>query len=257
MGEIEVSVVCPAYNEAGTIEDTVRSVVETLSSFLPPQSFEVIVAEDGCDDRTPEIATRLSEGDDRIRHIHSDERLGRGAALSYAFERARGTVLVYLDTDMATDMQHLEELVEAVRTRDYDFATGSRWLPESQANRPVKRGVPSLCYNALVRIVLRSELQDHQCGFKAFDRAALEALLPNVQDDHWFWDTEVLVKAQYRGHRIKEFPVNWTPQEDSKVDLVRDVFGMGSQILRMWWELRNGERSTSHTTSQTESAESD
>ena len=244
MNSVEVSVVCPAYNEEATIEDTVYRVIDTLSGFLHSQSFEVLIAEDGCEDRTPEIATRLSEEDERIRHIHSDDRLGRGGALSYAFERARGDVLVYLDADMATDMRHLEELVEAIRSDGYDIATGSRWLPESQVERPAKRGIPSLGYNALVRTFLRSNLQDHQCGFKAFDREALDVLLPAVQDEHWFWDTEVLVKAQRRGYRVKEFPVDWTSKGDSKVDLIRDVFGMGSQILRTWWELSVSPRIT-------------
>jgi len=244
MDSIEVSVVCPAYNEEDTIENTTRAILETLSSFVPSQSFELLIAEDGCDDRTPEIATKLSGENNQIRHIHSDERLGRGGALSYAFQQAHGDVVVYLDTDMATDMRHLEELVEAIRTDGYDIATGSRWLPQSQADRPAKRGIPSLGYNALVRTFLRSDIQDHQCGFKAFDREALDVLLPAVQDEHWFWDTEVLVKAQRRGYRVKEFPVDWTPKGDSKVDLVRDVFGMGSQILRTWWELSVSPRIT-------------
>lgn len=244
MENVEISLVCPAYNEEDNIEETVGVVQETLTDFLSSQSFEILIAEDGCDDCTPEIATRLSEENEQIRHIHSDARLGRGGALSYAFQQTRGDVLVYLDTDMATDLRHLEELVEAVRTEGYDIATGSRWLPESKADRPVKRGIPSLGYNALVRTFLRSNLQDHQCGFKAFDREALDVLLPAVQDEHWFWDTEVLVKAQRRGYRVKEFPVDWTPKGDSKVDLVRDVFGMGSQILRTWWELSVSPRIT-------------
>ncbi|MFC7019947.1 MULTISPECIES: flippase-like domain-containing protein [Haloarcula] len=241
---VDVSVVLPAYNEADTIERTVSVTLETLDSFLPAGSYEVIVAEDGCADRTPEIAARLASEDDRVRHVHSDERLGRGGALEYAFERAAGETLVYFDTDLATDMRHLEELVESVRTEGYDVATGSRWMPENRADRPAKRGIPSFGYNTLVRTVLRSDLRDHQCGFKAFDRAVLESLLPAVGDEHWFWDTEVLVKAQRRGYRVKEFPVDWTPKGDSKVDIVRDVFGMGSQILRTFWELSVSPRIT-------------
>ncbi|MFC7027448.1 flippase-like domain-containing protein [Halomicroarcula sp. GCM10025324] len=241
---VEVSVVLPAYNEADSIERTVSVTLETLDSFLPAGTYEVIVAEDGCDDETPAIATRLADEDTRVRHIHSDRRLGRGGALEYAFERAAGETLVYFDTDLATDMRHLEELVESVRTEDYDVATGSRWMPENRADRPPKRGIPSFGYNTLVRLVLRSELRDHQCGFKAFDRTALEALLPDVGDEHWFWDTEVLVKAQRQGFRVKEFPVDWTPKGDSKVDIVRDVFGMGSQILRTFWELSVSPRIT-------------
>jgi uncharacterized membrane protein YbhN (UPF0104 family) len=244
---VEVSVVLPAYNEEGTLSETVRVTLDSLSSFLPPGSYEVIVAEDGCDDRTPEIADSLAAEHDAVRHLHSDRRLGRGGALEFAFERARGETLVYFDTDLATDMAHLEELVESVRSGEFDLATGSRWLPGSEADRPAKRGVPSWGYNAVVRLLLRSDVQDHQCGFKAFDREALGALLDDVEDDHWFWDTELLVRAQQAGYRIEEFPVAWDPQDDSKVDLVRDVFGMGSQVLRIWWQLSVSPRVTRRT----------
>ena len=237
MARIEVSVVLPAYNEAATIAETVGRTLDRLDDFLPPGTFEVIVAEDGCADRTPEIADRLAAEDDRVRHVHSDERLGRGGALERAFEAARGDTLVYFDTDMATDMRHLEELVERVRSGEADVATGSRWLPENRADRPAKRGVPSLVYNGLVRLVLRSSLRDHQCGFKAVSRSAFESLRGNIGDDHWFWDTELLVRAQRAGYRVVEFPVDWTPKGNSKVDIVRDVFGMGSQIVRTWWQL--------------------
>ncbi|MGB9986463.1 flippase-like domain-containing protein [Salarchaeum japonicum] len=235
---VEVSVVLPAYNEEDTIRETVETTLATLDGFLPAGSFEVVVAEDGCDDRTPEIADELAAADSRVRHFHSDERLGRGGALDFAFERAAGDVLVYFDTDLATDMRHLEELVESVRSGEYDVATGSRWMPENVADRPAKRGIPSRGFNAATRLLLGSNLRDHQCGFKAFSREAFESLHGEVADKHWFWDTEMLVRAQRRGFRVKEFAVEWTPKGDSKVDLVRDVFGMGSQILRCFWEFR-------------------
>ncbi|PSQ14192.1 glycosyl transferase, partial [Halobacteriales archaeon QS_7_69_60] len=115
MADREVSVVLPAYNEADSIEHTVSVTLETLAAFLPAGSFEVVVAEDGCDDRTPAIADRLAAADDRVRHVHGDERLGRGGALERAFRGSDGDVLVYFDTDLATDMRHLEELVDSVR----------------------------------------------------------------------------------------------------------------------------------------------
>jgi hypothetical protein len=245
---VEVSVVLPAYNEAATIEDTVSVTLETLGSFLPEGSFEVVVAEDGCEDETPAIADRLAREDDRVRHFHSDGRLGRGGALDRAFEAADGDTLVYFDTDMATDMRHLEELVERVRSGEYDVATGSRWMPGETADRPAKRGVPSRGFNLLVRLFLRSDLRDHQCGFKAFSREAFETLRTDVEDEHWFWDTEMLVRAQRAGFRVDEFPVDWTPKGDTKVDLVRDVFGMGSQILRTWWQLSVSPRITTPVT---------
>jgi uncharacterized protein (TIRG00374 family) len=235
--QVAVSVVLPAYNEADTLADTVAITLERLAAFLPAESYEVIISEDGCVDATPDIAARLAREDTRVVHVHSDDRLGRGSALERAFREARGETLAYFDTDLATDMRHLEELIESVRTDGYDVATGSRWIPGREADRPARRGVPSNWYNRLVRWILGSRVRDHQCGFKAFDRDALFAVAPDVQDDHWFWDTEVLVKAQSRGYRVREFPVEWEPQDDSKVDLIRDVLGMGSQIVRAWWEL--------------------
>ncbi|WP_435069452.1 flippase-like domain-containing protein [Haloplanus sp. C73] len=243
-GSVSVSVVLPAYNEEDTIEETVTTTLDTLGAFLPDDSYEVIVAEDGCDDRTPDIADRLAAADDRVRHYHSDERLGRGGALERAFEAARGDTLVYFDTDRATDMRHLEELVERVRSGDADVATGSRWMPGRVADRPAKRGVPSRAYNGLVRLFLRSSLCDHQCGFKALSREAFVRLHRDIEDDHWFWDTELLVRAQRAGLTVAEFPVEWEPKGDTKVDLVRDVFGMGSQILRLWWQLSVAPRIT-------------
>jgi hypothetical protein len=246
--DVLVTVVLPAYNEERTIERTVEVTLDTLAGFLPPDSFEVIVAEDGCDDRTPEIADRLAAADPRVRHFHSDERLGRGGALDRAFAAGRGDVLAYFDTDMATDMRHLEELIERVRSGEADVATGSRWLPGREAHRPARRGVPSRAYNGLVRLFLRSDLRDHQCGFKAVSREAFEALGPRVVDEHWFWDTELLVRAQREGFTVAEFPVDWEPKGDTKVDLVRDVLGMGSQILRTWWELSVSPRITRRVT---------
>jgi uncharacterized protein (TIRG00374 family) len=234
---VEISVVLPAYNEAASLEDTVTTTLETLGAAFPAGTFEVLVAEDGCSDATPDIAARLASEDDRVRHVHSERRLGRGKALEEAFRTADGETLAYLDTDLATDMTHLAELLESVHSGEYDIATGSRRMAGAEADRPAKRDVPSAVYNWLTRTVLRSSLQDHQCGFKAFDREALFAILDDVEDEHWFWDTEVLVRAQRAGYRIKEFPVRWTPVGDTTVDLVRDVFGMGSAILRTFWQL--------------------
>jgi uncharacterized protein (TIRG00374 family) len=237
MTDREVSVVLPAYDEAATIEETVATTVAALEAFLPDGAFEVLIAEDGCTDRTPEIAAELAEVDNRIRHFHSDDRLGRGGALERAFEASDGDVLVYFDTDLATDLSYLEALVESIRSEGYDVATGSRRVPGRKQRRDPERGVASTGYNSLVRLVLRSSLYDHQCGFKAFDRDALFELLETVEDDHWFWDTEVLVRAQRAGYAVKEFPVEWEPKGDTKVDLIRDVVGMGSQIARLWWQL--------------------
>ena len=199
--------------------------------------FEIIIAEDGSTDGTDRIASSLSKQYAYAVHLHSDKRQGRGKALNRAFKAASGEVLCYIDVDLATDMKYLEKLITAVSLDGYDFATGSRMMHESDAKRPFKREFASRGYNFLVRLFLRSKLYDHQCGFKAFRREALFELLDEIDNEHWFWDTEVLVRAQQKGYRVMEFPVYWRHGGSSKVDLVKDVKGMGSEIFRLWREL--------------------
>ncbi len=195
-------------------------------------SFEIIIAEDGATDGTEKIAESLASEYPYVVHLHSDERLGRGTALNRAFKSAHGDILVYIDVDLATDMPHLSELINQIRS-GYDLATGSRMMPESDAVRSAKRGVASKGFNFLVRTMLGSKLYDHQCGFKAFKRSALLDLLDQVRDEHWFWDTEILVRAERAGYRVAEFPIRWRPGSSTKVDMKRDVVGMGLAILRL------------------------
>ncbi|MCD4843603.1 MAG: flippase-like domain-containing protein [Methanosarcinales archaeon] len=233
---MEVSLVLPAYNEADRIKDTVTTTAETLSGIT--DSYEIIIAEDGSTDGTESIASQLAEELDYVIHLHSDLRQGRGTALNRAFKASSGRILCYIDVDLATDMVHLRELIEAIRTEDYDFSTGSRMMPSSDVKRSAKRGFASKGFNFFTRSLLSSGLYDHQCGFKAFKRESLMSLIDSVEDKHWFWDTEVLIRAQHTGYKIKEFPVKWRHGGATKVDLVKDVFGMGSQIIRLWWQLK-------------------
>lgn len=235
----KVSVILPAYNEASRIEDTVAKVAEALRSIT--SDFEIIIAEDGSTDGTDRKAAELASMYGFVKHMHSDARLGRGAALKNAFRSSQGEILVYMDVDLATDLSHLSELVGYINS-GYDFATGSRMMPESSAERPLKRRAASTGFNFLTRLFLRSKLYDHQCGFKAFRRSSLMKMLDDIRATHWFWDTEFLVRAQRAGYRVKEFPVKWKHPGGTKVKFFRDIVGMGTNILRLWWELSVSKR---------------
>ncbi len=234
MNEIEVSCVLPVYNDREALTVAVPRSVECLET-IAPGKFEVLVAEDGSTDGSAELVAGLAREDNRIRLLHSDERLGRGRALSRAFTTARGSIVCYYDVDLATDIQHLPELIGAIR-QGYDIATGSRLLPTSDIVRSGDREIASRGYNRLVRTILRSSLYDHQCGFKAFNRARLLDLLPTVSSNHWFWDTEVLVRAERNGYRIREFPVRWRQGAGTTVRR-KDIVEMGTAILSLWWQL--------------------
>ncbi|WP_248698057.1 dolichyl-phosphate beta-glucosyltransferase [Methanosarcina acetivorans] len=212
-----------------------ETTLKALAEISP--SFEIIIAEDGSKDGTDNIAKELAQKYSCVKHLHSDERLGRGTALNRAFKYASGEFLCYIDVDLATDMKHLKELIDSLRFEGFDFSTGSRLMSQSDVNRPIKRDVASRGFNFIVRTLFRSKLYDHQCGFKAFYRKPLFELLDSIEDKHWFWDTELLIRAQYNGYKVKEFPVCWRHGGLTTVNLKKDVIGMGSQIIRLWRQL--------------------
>jgi glycosyltransferase involved in cell wall biosynthesis len=235
-GFVQVSIVLPAYNEADYLQQAVEKTIQTLNKFT--QSYEVIIAEDGSTDGTAERAKELSQQNPNVRHIHREKRLGRGTALNNAFKQSSGKVLVYMDLDLATDLKYLKPLIEAIIVEGYDFSTGSRMLPESKAERTFSRSISSKTYNYLVRHMLGSKLRDHQCGFKAFKFEPLMQIIDKVQATHWFWDTELLVRAQITGYKVKEIGVEWKSGKATKVNLFKDSWNMFRQIMRLWWNLK-------------------
>jgi len=228
-------VVLPVHNEVQSLKRAAEETVDFLARM--GRDFEVLIAEDGSTDGTAELAESIAASDPRIRCICHGDRLGRGRALTEAFKRSEGSVLVYMDVDLATELNFLEPLIESV-VEGYDIATGSRALPQSRASRSMKRWVASLVYNSLVRLLLGSDISDHQCGFKAFRRESLFNVLDKVCAKHWFWDTEILVLATRMGLSVNEVPISWREGEKTKVNLFRDFIDMGFQTLKLWWRLR-------------------
>jgi glycosyltransferase involved in cell wall biosynthesis len=233
---VEISVVFPAYNEADALETAVEKVTRALNEFT--RSYEIIIAEDGSTDGTDKVAAILSERYSFVKHLHGKKRLGRGTALKNAFKKSNGKTIIYMDVDLATDVGQTKFLVRAIEEEGYDFAIGSRTLSESKVERSRTRQIASKSYNFLVRAMLGSKVKDHQCGFKAFRREALMQLLDEVTARHWFWDTELLVRAFRKGYTIKEVPVEWKSGRETKVRLFKDSFSMGWQVIKLWWQMK-------------------
>lgn len=229
----EVTAIIPVYNDRKSLEKALPVSVAVLSAIAP--SFEIIVAEDGSTDGSAALVEAFSRTESRVRLLHSDQRQGRGRALNRAILDAQGSIVCYFDVDLATDMQHLPELIGAIRD-GCDMATGSRLMPDSDIVRTGGREIASRSYNFLVRLFLSSTIYDHQCGFKAFNRERILTIIPTVRDTHWFWDTELLVRGQRKGFRVKEFAVRWRAGKGTTVK-AKDIFSMGRAILRLWWQI--------------------
>lgn len=229
-----VSITIPVYNDIRSLKEAVPAVLQYLQQHT--SNYELIIAEDASTDGSYEYARECSLINNRIIHLHRERRMGRGSALNMAATSARGEIFCYFDVDMATDITHLESLLGAV-AQGADIATGSRLLSQSNITRSIGREIKSRGYNLFVRLLLGSNLHDHQCGFKAFRRSSLLSLIDTIEDTHWFWDTEVLVRAQDNGLKVVEIPVNWKEGKGTTVKMM-DTFKMGRAILHLWWRAR-------------------
>jgi hypothetical protein len=141
---------------------------------------------------------------------------------------------------MATNLEHFDAYKKLIFQQEYDLVTGSRYLHDSVTNRPFTRKMASLAYNWFIRILFRTNVHDHQCGFKSFSKRLVETLSKDAKSNSWFWDTEVIVIAKKRGYRIKEIPVYWTEKKGRRTPLKRlaeDIWLHGLGFLSLFWRV--------------------
>ncbi len=195
-----------------------------------PYAARITIADNASTDGTLAVAHDLADQLDGVEVLHLEQK-GRGRALRAAWTGSSAPVLAYLDVDLSTDLAALLPLVAPLVSGHSDLAIGTRLARGSRIVRGPKREVISRAYNLILRGSLRARFSDAQCGFKAIRRDVAQQLLPLVEDESWFFDTELLVLAERSGLRIHEVPVDWVDDPDSRVDIVTtaldDLKGVG------------------------------
>jgi glycosyltransferase AglD len=234
-----LSVILPVYNESNRLEASLDRLDKYLGNEF--DCYEILIIEDNSTDKSYDIARRLAGANKNVVLMHNRRRLGRGASLVLAIKKARGDLIVYMDVDLATDISHTRKLVDCL-VNGAAVSTGSRLMKDSSVRRPLSRDFASRSYNSLVRLLFDSKLYDHQCGFKGFRKKDLLEVIDRVQDNHWFWDTELLVLCQKQGMKVVEFPVRWEHNggnnlNASKVKVLRDSVSMGKKLLKLKYRL--------------------
>ena len=232
-GRTDVEIVVPVHDEQRVLQESIWRLHRYLSLHLPIQ-WRITIVDNASTDGTLAIAEGLAGSLSDVGVLHLD-RKGRGLALKTAWGESTAQVLAYLDVDLSTDLDGLAPLIAPLLSGHSDVAIGTRLTRTSRVVRGTKRELISRSYNGIVRTVLSTSFTDAQCGFKAITREAAERLLPLVQDDGWFFDTELLVLAERSGLRIHEVPVDWTDDPDSRVDIRRTAV----EDLKGIWRLLN------------------
>ncbi|MEV4097437.1 bifunctional glycosyltransferase family 2/GtrA family protein [Streptosporangium saharense] len=216
-----VEIVVPVYNEQRVLAESVRRLHAYLSGTFP-YGFRITVADNASTDDTWRIATDLSRELSHVHAVHLDAK-GRGRALRRVWSASDADVVAYMDVDLSTDLDAFLPLVAPLLSGHSDLAIGSRLSRGANVVRGPKREIISRTYNLLLRSAMGARFSDAQCGFKAARTEIVQALLPAVEDEEWFFDTELLLLAERHGLRIHEVPVDWVDDPDSRVDILRTV----------------------------------
>lgn len=227
-----LSVVVPAYNEARRLRTTLPRLHEYLAGLGEPG--EIIVVDDGSRDETAQVVMELARSYPELRLIHRDRNKGKGASVRRGVLSAREAHVMFTDAGLSAPIEEAAKL-RAKLAEGYQVAIGSRRLAQSdiQVRRPWLRRLVGAAFSGLVALVLLPGIADSQCGFKAFDRAAAEAIFRRQRLDGFGFDAEVLWLARRLGYRVAEVPIVWRDDPESHIRLFPDGAGMLVDLLRV------------------------
>ncbi len=228
-----VEIVVPVYNEAEGLAGSVRRLRSYLDASFPFTTV-VTVVDNGSTDATSIVAADLAAELEGVRAVRLMGK-GRGRALRAIWSTSLAEVVAYTDVDLSTSLDALLPLVAPLLSGHSDVAIGTRLARGAHVVRGPKRELISRLYNLLLKTVLGNGFSDAQCGFKAARTDVAKRLLPHVEDNAWFFDTEFLVLAERNGFRIHEVPVDWVDDPDSRVDIIATALDDLRGLARLWF----------------------
>lgn len=223
-----LSIILPAYNEEEHIR---KNTLQLIKKMRRIGNYEIIIVEES-NDRTPELVEELKRKYKQIRHLHSSMRLGKGRAVECGIKMARGEKIIFMDVDLAVDLSAIDAMLDALEK--YDVVVGSRYHPDSKANRTFLRLFLGRSYALLSSLLLGINVRDFQCGFKGFRSAAGKEIIKYTQTAGVFWDTEFICYSDILGYRIYQIPVVWKEMKGRNTKIsIKTIFTMGLGLAKL------------------------
>lgn len=233
-----ISVIIPVYNESHRIEHTIQKT----TSFFHDRQVEILIVDDGSTDSTVAIADQLAESHPLIRIVKVAHR-GKAAAVLSGLEQATGEIVGFMDADLATPLETWNRCEEEIANGAGVAIASREGLGSTRLNEPAYRHYMGRVFNGLVRMLLLPGIHDTQCGFKVFDRQALDDILPRlrlytdapqVQTARvTAFDVELLFLARKFNHSIAVVPVTWEYGDHSKVNPITDTIQNVLDVLKV------------------------
>jgi glycosyltransferase involved in cell wall biosynthesis len=232
MAHPELSIVVPAYNESGRIENALERILSCVQE--RGWNAEVLVVEDGSTDNTAAIVQRWMEKHSNLHLIQNPGNRGKGYSVRNGLLQAAGEIVMFTDADLSAPMEEAERLFSAIRN-GADVAIGSRWLDRARQtiHQPLYRQFFGRCFNWITRTVMGLPFRDTQCGFKAFKRTAAQVIFRLQTIERWGFDPEILFIARKLGYEIREVPVTWGHDERSRISYLKDGLKMLEDMARI------------------------
>ncbi len=235
--EVFVDVVVPVYNEENALSASIELLDKYLSTNLPYR-YRITIAENGSTDRTPSIAAELHNRMPTV-EVSLLKQKGRGRALKKVWSESDANILTYMDVDLSTGLDAFIGLIDPLIRGEACVGIGSRLAKGAKVERSLAREIISRTYNLILNSSLDLDVSDAQCGFKSIRSDAAVLILPDITDNAWFFDTELLAKARKRGWVIHEVPVVWKEDKDSRVRIIRTAMDDLKGIARLRREFQN------------------
>ena len=227
-----LSFVIPAFNE----EKRIAGTLDTLLAYLGRQEYraEVLVVDDGSADATAGRVRELARGRSDLRLLEAPHR-GKGHAVKIGMLAARGQYRFLCDADLAMPVEELAKFLPPALV-GVEVAVGSREAPGAHRyGEPGHRHLMGRVFNWVVRALAVRSIRDTQCGFKCFTASSARHLFSQQRLDGFGFDVEVLFLAQRSGLSIREVPIEWRYQQESKVRPLRDTLRMLRDVLQVRW----------------------
>lgn len=234
---MKILVALPVYNE----EKQLKKNVLILYNFLQKNlsfPFQIVIADNNSTDNTGKIGRDLEKNYKYIKYLYVPKK-GKGLAIKQAWQDKSFDIYSFMDVDLSTDISAFPILIDKIVKEDYDISIGSRLNKESQVKRGFKRSFVSKSYNLLLKIFFNVSFPDAQCGFKAIKHSVFEQLLPEIKNDNFFFDTELLLLAEKKyKFKVCSIPVNWIDDDTSTVHIGKTIKEDLSGLWRMFWYLK-------------------
>jgi dolichyl-phosphate beta-glucosyltransferase len=213
-----ISIILPAFNEARRLPPSLERIFAYMDG--SGDDYEVIVVDDGSTDGTGEAAAARFRQRTNFEVISYGNNRGKGYAVRYGLQHARGDRVLVSDADLSTPIEEITKMLPLM-DEGFDIVIGSRAHKhaEIRQRQPIFREFSGKLFNLMVRLVVLGQFHDTQCGFKLFRRERVLSLLPHLRIDGFAFDVEILALAQSQGLRLAEMPVVWINSPSSRVRL--------------------------------------